>query len=118
MRMLRLTISRLFACIARSTTRSVIDIRMIHSRLILILLWSIQWAKPLGLPSNLGFQDLYSLDPDFLQYTPKPVYAVLLLFPSRGKLFEARAEEDQMEEYKWKGKNKENGIWWIKQTVS
>jgi hypothetical protein len=77
-----------------------------------------QWAKPLGLPSNLGFQDLYSLDPDFLHYTPKPVYAVLLLFPSRGKLFEARAEEDKLEEFKWKGKNKEDGIWWIKQTVS
>jgi hypothetical protein len=23
-----------------------------------------------------------------------------------------------MEEFKWKGKNKEDGIWWIKQTVS
>jgi hypothetical protein len=43
---------------------------------------------------------------------------VLLLFPSRGKLFEARAEEDKLEEFKWKGKNKEDGIWWIKQTVS
>ncbi|KAH8088235.1 hypothetical protein HD553DRAFT_348742 [Filobasidium floriforme] len=84
-----------------------------------------QWAAPLGLPQNLGFQDLYSLDPDFLQYTPKPVHAVLLLFPSRGKLAEERKAEEAAGELGWKGREDEEGdgqgqggVWWIKQTTA
>ncbi|WVQ99418.1 hypothetical protein IAU59_006552 [Kwoniella sp. CBS 9459] len=76
------------------------------------------WSKPLGLPDSLTFQDLFSLDPDFLTFIPKPHKAVLLLFPSEGKLGEARAKEDR--EYNgedgsggWKG----DGIWYIKQTI-
>ncbi|OCF36844.1 ubiquitin carboxyl-terminal hydrolase L3 [Kwoniella heveanensis BCC8398] len=78
------------------------------------------WSKPLGLPDSLTFQDLFSLDPDFLTFIPKPHKAVLLLFPSEGKLGEAREMEDK--EYNgltgsegkgWKG----DGVWYIKQTI-
>ena len=72
------------------------------------------WARSLGLPdSPLSFQDLYSLDPEFLSFIPQPVKAVLLLFPSRGELRDVREKEEKDGEGRWEGK----GLWWIKQTV-
>ncbi|RXK38291.1 ubiquitin carboxyl-terminal hydrolase L3 [Tremella mesenterica] len=73
-----------------------------------------EWARSLGLPpSPLSFQDLFSLDVEFLQFIPKPVKAVLLLFPSRGELHEARKREEASGEGEWDG----SGVWWIKQTI-
>ncbi|GFZ43898.1 hypothetical protein JCM24511_01618 [Saitozyma sp. JCM 24511] len=73
-----------------------------------------EWSRPLGLPeSPLSFQDLFSLDPEFLAFIPSPVKAVLLLFPSRGELHDAREKEEQDGEGKWDGE----GVWWIKQTI-
>ncbi|ORX36618.1 peptidase C12, ubiquitin carboxyl-terminal hydrolase [Kockovaella imperatae] len=72
-----------------------------------------EWSRSLGLPdSPLSFQDLFSLDEEFLQFVPKPVKAVLLLFPQRGKLAEARKEEEERGEGKWDG-----DVWYIKQTI-
>jgi hypothetical protein len=72
-----------------------------------------QWSRPIGLPdSPLSFQDLFSLDPEFLEFIPKPVKAVLLLFPSRGELADARKKEEADGQGKFSG-----DIWWIKQTV-
>ena len=72
-----------------------------------------KWSNPIGLPSGpLSFQDLFSLDPEFLQFIPKPVKAVLLLFPCRGELAEARKKEEDEGEGKFSG-----DVWWIKQTV-
>ncbi|WWC61873.1 uncharacterized protein I303_104458 [Kwoniella dejecticola CBS 10117] len=71
------------------------------------------WSEPLGLPKSLTFQDLFSLDAEFLQFIPKPHKAVLLLFPSRGKLHDERAREEKDGEGVWKGE----GVWWIKQTI-
>ncbi|KAK4684671.1 ubiquitin carboxyl-terminal hydrolase L3, partial [Tremellales sp. Uapishka_1] len=73
-----------------------------------------EWARPLGLPSSpLSFQDLFSLDPDFLSFIPSPVKAVLLLFPSRGELAAAREKEESDGEGQWRGQS----VWWIKQTI-
>lgn len=78
-----------------------------------------QWSEPLGLPSTLAFNDLFSLDPEFLQFTQQPVFAVLLLFPSRGKLAEARKKEQEDGKGEFKDTSDEGKrIWWIKQTVS
>lgn len=55
-----------------------------------------------------------------MQYQPQPIHAVLLLFPSRGKLAEERKEEEKRGEGVWEGSKKENeegGVWWIKQLV-
>ncbi|WVO16295.1 hypothetical protein L204_103970 [Cryptococcus depauperatus] len=60
------------------------------------------WSKPLGLPPSLTFQDLFSIDPEFLEMIPHPHRAVLLLFPSRGSLAKAREKEDEENEG-WKG---------------
>lgn len=74
-----------------------------------------QWSRTLGLPeSPLSFQDLFSLDEEFLQFIPKPVKAVLLLFPSRGELAQAREQEEKDGQGVWNG----DGVWWIKQTVN
>lgn len=75
---------------------------------------NIQWSQPLGLPAApLSFQDLFSLDPEFLAFIPQPVRAVLLLFPQRGALAKAREEEEKSGEHKFDG-----DVWWVKQTVS
>ncbi|EAL23515.1 hypothetical protein CNBA1620 [Cryptococcus deneoformans B-3501A] len=71
------------------------------------------WSEPLGLPQSLAFQDLFSLDPSFLSFIPAPHRAVLLLFPSKGKLQEERSKEDRDDGKQFKGE----GIWWIKQTI-
>lgn len=74
-----------------------------------------QWSRSIGLPSSpLSFQDLFSLDAESLSFVPKPVKAVLLLFPSRGELAAAREQEEKDGEGVWKG----DSVWWIKQTVS
>ncbi|GHJ85334.1 hypothetical protein NliqN6_1736 [Naganishia liquefaciens] len=76
------------------------------------------WSQPLGLPSTLTFNDLFSLDPEFLQFTTQPVFAVLLLFPSRGKLGEARAKEQEGGKGEFKDtSDRSKKIWWIKQTI-
>lgn len=55
---------------------------------------------------------MFSLDPEFLQFIPKPVKAVLLLFPSRGELAAAREKEEKDGGGKFSG-----NVWYIKQTV-
>ncbi|WVQ72587.1 hypothetical protein IAR50_002145 [Cryptococcus sp. DSM 104548] len=75
------------------------------------------WSEPLGLPASLTFQDLFSLDPDFLTFIPGPHKAVLLLFPSKGKLAEARKQEEDDKARTGQGVFKGEGVWWIKQTI-
>ncbi|ODN79794.1 hypothetical protein L202_03697 [Cryptococcus amylolentus CBS 6039] len=74
------------------------------------------WSEPLGLPASLTFQDLFSLDPDFLTFIPGPHKAVLLLFPSKGKLAEERKKEEE-NKASGEGVFKGEGVWWIKQTI-
>ncbi|KAI9511402.1 peptidase C12 ubiquitin carboxyl-terminal hydrolase 1 [Russula earlei] len=77
-----------------------------------------KWAHNAGLlPSDAQFQDIYGLDDDLLNLVPKPVKAVILLFPIRGKLEQLRQQEE--------AKIKESGqvpldttVFWIKQTIS
>ncbi|KAH9981969.1 peptidase C12 ubiquitin carboxyl-terminal hydrolase 1 [Russula compacta] len=77
-----------------------------------------EWAHNAGLlESDAAFTDIYGLDDDLLNLVPRPVKAVVLLFPIRGKLEELRKEEEE--------KIKEEGqvpvdptVFWIKQTIS
>jgi len=83
-----------------------------------LLKYLTQWAHSAGLvKADAEFEDIYGLDDDLLNLVAKPVKAVILLFPIRGKLEELRQEEE---------KNlKEAGqvpidptVFWIKQTIS
>jgi len=77
-----------------------------------------QWAHEAGLvSSDAEFQDVYGLDQELLDLVAKPVKAVILLFPIRGKLEELRQQEE--------ARLKEEGqvlidptVFWIKQTIS
>ncbi|KAI9639769.1 uncharacterized protein MKK02DRAFT_40094 [Dioszegia hungarica] len=73
------------------------------------------WAHSLGLPQALTFQDLLSLEPDFLSYVPQPVQAVLLLFPNPpgGDSLHATRLKEAHDAPPWKGED----VWWVRQTI-
>ena len=71
----------------------------------------------LGLPSSLGFSDVYSInDADLLAFVPRPSYALLLVFPVSPTYEKARKEEDSTREvYTSSGPNEP--VTWFKQTI-
>ncbi|KAK6461950.1 hypothetical protein DFJ63DRAFT_288143 [Scheffersomyces coipomensis] len=73
-------------------------------------------AHNVGLSPVLGFHDVYSLtDPDLLAFLPKPIYALVLLFPLTANYESLRKSEDKPK------KDYENElideIKWFKQTI-
>ena len=71
----------------------------------------------LGLSKSVGFHDVYSIDdPDLLAFVPRPVYALLLVFPVSETYEKFRAQEDQGKPpYDGSGPNEE--VMWFKQTI-
>ena len=71
----------------------------------------------LGLPSTLGFNDIFSInDADLLAFVPRPSHALLLVFPVSLTYEKARAEEDSTREvYTASGANEP--VTWFKQTI-
>ncbi|KAF9007155.1 hypothetical protein BDQ17DRAFT_1423223 [Cyathus striatus] len=68
--------------------------------------------------SNLAFTDVLSLDdPDLLSMVPRPVYGLVLVFPTVSKEWEAfiAAREGAREEYTGSGEGEE--VVWFKQTI-
>merc|ERR1712093_178138 len=56
-----------------------------------------EWTGSLGLrPDQAQFTDIYGLDPDLLAFVPRPVYAVLMLFPVTAPYEKARKERDAL----------------------
>ncbi|KAH9475517.1 Ubiquitin carboxyl-terminal hydrolase 3 [Psilocybe cubensis] len=76
------------------------------------------WAKKAGLvTSQAHFEDIYGLDDDMLAIVPRPVKAVVLLFPIDADGEARRAEEDS--KIAREGQPKiDNTIFWVKQTIS
>ncbi|KAL8714300.1 MAG: hypothetical protein Q9225_006583 [Loekoesia sp. 1 TL-2023] len=71
----------------------------------------------LGLSPSLAFHDVYSLDdPSLLAFVPRPVYALLLVFPVTPTYEKARAAEDApLSEYNTSGPEEE--VIWFRQTI-
>ena len=71
----------------------------------------------LGLSKSVGFHDVYSIDdPELLAFVPRPVYALLLVFPVSETYEKFRAQEDEGKpEYNGSGTDEE--VMWFKQTI-
>lgn len=71
----------------------------------------------LGLSSDLSWHDVYSLDdPSLLAFVPRPVHALLLVFPVSQAYEKSRGEEDgPLPDYSGSGLDEE--VLWFKQTI-
>uniref|UniRef100_A0A3P8S236 Ubiquitin carboxyl-terminal hydrolase n=1 Tax=Amphiprion percula TaxID=161767 RepID=A0A3P8S236_AMPPE len=69
----------------------------------------------LGMKSTWQFGDVYGLDPELLSMVPRPVCAVLLLFPVTEK-YEAFKQEEE-EKLKDKRQDVSPDVYFIKQTI-
>ncbi|XP_063809019.1 ubiquitin carboxyl-terminal hydrolase isozyme L3, partial [Pseudophryne corroboree] len=74
-----------------------------------------QFLKQLGVGASWQFVDVYGLDADLLSLVPRPVCAVLLLFPVTGKYELSRA--DQEEKIKSHGQDVDSSVYFMKQTI-
>lgn len=71
----------------------------------------------LGLSTNLGFQDVFSIDdPDLLAFVPRPAYALLLIFPVSETYEKFRRQEDGPKE-DYDGAGAGEPVVWYKQTI-
>jgi len=74
------------------------------------------WSKQVGVvTSQFQFTDVYGLDPELLALVPRPVLAVVLLFPLNGKIKEEREKEN--EKYGKEPQPIDHTIFYIKQTI-
>ncbi|MCJ1288260.1 ubiquitinyl hydrolase 1 [Xylographa opegraphella] len=72
-------------------------------------------AHELGVRSELGFYDVYSIDdPDLLACIPRPAYALLAIVPAK-IYWKARNKESKTSNYEGSGANEP--VIWFKQTI-
>jgi ubiquitin carboxyl-terminal hydrolase L3 len=70
----------------------------------------------LGVSSSMSFQDVYSLDdPDLLAFIPRPVYALVLVFPC-GDEYEGKVAKEEAELEAYDEAGEEKVVFW-KQTI-
>lgn len=72
----------------------------------------------LGAPTSLHFEDVLSLDdPSLLAIIPRPVLALVLVFPAPKEYEDQVVLEDQhLPDYKGRSSHKDNVVW-FKQTI-
>ncbi|XP_072478391.1 ubiquitin carboxyl-terminal hydrolase isozyme L3 isoform X7 [Notamacropus eugenii] len=75
-----------------------------------------EFLKQLGLHPNWQFVDVYGMEPELLSMVPRPVCAVLLLFPITEKYEVFRIEEE--EKIKSEGQDVTESVYFMKQTIS
>ncbi|XP_018319205.1 ubiquitin carboxyl-terminal hydrolase isozyme L3 isoform X2 [Agrilus planipennis] len=75
-----------------------------------------KFMQTLGVEDKWSFVDVYGLDGETLQWVPRPVLAVMLLFPCNDK-FEEFAKEE-CEQIKQKGQTISPTVYFMKQFVS
>ncbi|KAI4242169.1 MAG: hypothetical protein L6R40_004212 [Gallowayella cf. fulva] len=74
-------------------------------------------VQKLGLSSSLAFHDVWTLDdPSLLEFVPRPVHALLLVFPITPTYEKSRTDEDgPLPEYSASGSGEE--VIWFRQTI-
>lgn len=72
-------------------------------------------AHELGISSDLGFYDVYTIDePDLLAFIPRPAYALLFICPAE-IYYKARDKEQNTSVYD--GSGEKEPVIWFKQTI-
>lgn len=72
------------------------------------------FAHKLGLSPLLSFHDVYSIsDPDLLLMLPRPIYAIILLFPITSEFERERKEQDEASKYE----DNKDDIKWFPQVI-
>lgn len=66
---------------------------------------------------NLIFQDVFSFDPDLLAFIPRPVLALILVFPTSDFFKEEKTIEESTREHYQGGGDMED-VTWFKQTIN
>ncbi|XP_035249243.1 ubiquitin carboxyl-terminal hydrolase isozyme L3 [Anguilla anguilla] len=74
-----------------------------------------QFLRQLGLQPSWQFGDVYGLDPELLSLVPRPVCAVLLLFPVTDKYESFRLEEEA--KIKAQGPQVRPDVYFMRQTI-
>ncbi|XP_067003998.1 ubiquitin carboxyl-terminal hydrolase isozyme L3 isoform X2 [Anabrus simplex] len=75
-----------------------------------------KYLHNLGVPEKWQMVDVYGLDPDLLATVPRPVLAVLLLFPCTDKYDEHKALQEA--EINEKGQTVSDNVYYLKQAVT
>jgi ubiquitin carboxyl-terminal hydrolase L3 len=74
-----------------------------------------EFLGKIGVPNNLQICDIFGFEPDLLEMVPKPVKAVLLLFPVSRQSEDFRiAQVRKIEEH---GQELPPGVWFTTQTI-
>ncbi|KAJ3525285.1 hypothetical protein NMY22_g10644 [Coprinellus aureogranulatus] len=63
------------------------------------------------------FQDVMSLDPELLDFVPRPVHALILTFPCRGEAWQDALEAKEQSVAVYEGKGDEEPVVWFAQTI-
>uniref|UniRef100_A0A6Q2YZD9 Ubiquitin carboxyl-terminal hydrolase n=1 Tax=Esox lucius TaxID=8010 RepID=A0A6Q2YZD9_ESOLU len=74
-----------------------------------------QFLRQLGLLPTWQFGDVYGMDPDLLSMVPRPVCAILLLFPVTEQYESFRLEEEAA--IKAQGQKVSQDVYFMKQTI-
>lgn len=67
----------------------------------------------------VGFecQDIISLDPELLDFVPRPVQALILTFPARGDAWHNALDEREKYRKNYEGKGEEEEVVWFVQSI-
>ncbi|KAF1846086.1 ubiquitin carboxyl-terminal hydrolase, family 1 [Cucurbitaria berberidis CBS 394.84] len=72
----------------------------------------------LGLSKSLSFHDVLSLDdPELLAFLPRPVYALILVFPTTAA-YEERIDQEEAELLDYQGSGVDEDVVFFKQTIN
>ena len=75
-------------------------------------------AHSLGLSTQLEFHDVLSLDdPQVLAMVPRPVYAMILVFPT-SEAYERQKKEEETSRDDYAGSGEEENVIWFRQTIN